>query len=303
MVGRLSYVSVLFLLAYQLVACELVAGVATPPLIAMVLAQLVITSRSGWIPGNRLLIIGHSKKLKQHLAQITARAAESKRYQRNRSTKTIFEEIKWRGGLLRWARRPPSESSSVKSNIDESSLDERIFDEENSKVDNGRRDSTKEGLEDNNGYTIRRGWKGSTWSPYLRDNLPSSKPDSVGQRALDATLSSNHPVQIQQDAWTPVKVGSSSTSRTCLTSHIKQESWARKVYADFTDQTPSGSWWKISRGEASPVAWPRTQTESKTYLESPLSDVTSGDETHDLLDAAGWLSSVNISFNLPPYRA
>lgn len=63
---------------------------------------------------------------------------------------------------MRWARRPPSESSSVKSNIDESSLDERIFDEENSKVDNGRRDSTKEGLEDNNGYTIRRGWKGST---------------------------------------------------------------------------------------------------------------------------------------------
>lgn len=85
--GRLSYVSVLFLLAYQLVACELVAGVATPPLIAMVLAQRLNTR-------NRLLIIGHSKKLKQHLAQITARAAESKSYQRNRSIKNNFKEIK-----------------------------------------------------------------------------------------------------------------------------------------------------------------------------------------------------------------
>lgn len=44
-----------------------------------------------------------------------------------------------------------SESSSEKSNVDESSLVERSSDEEDSEVDIGRGDNTKEGLEDNDG--------------------------------------------------------------------------------------------------------------------------------------------------------
>ena len=91
---------------------------------------------------------------KQHLAQITARAAES-----NKRRKTDQENQRRR--FLRKQREEEDywdehedlrlESSSEESNFAESSLDRHISDEENSEVDNGRGDGTQEGLGDDDG--------------------------------------------------------------------------------------------------------------------------------------------------------
>ena len=99
--------------------------------------------------------MGLSKKRKQHLTQITARAAENNKHRK------IDQENQRRRGFLRKQREEEdfwdededfrSESSSDDSNIDESSFDERSSDEENSGVDNGRGDGTQERLGDNNG--------------------------------------------------------------------------------------------------------------------------------------------------------
>ena len=94
--------------------------------------------------------MGLSKTRKQHLAQITARAAES-----NKRQKTDLENQRRRKFLRKqreeedyWDEHEDlqSESSSDESNFAESSLDGRSSDEENSEVDNRRGDGTQEGL-------------------------------------------------------------------------------------------------------------------------------------------------------------
>lgn len=96
--------------------------------------------------------MGLSRKRKQHLAQITARAAESKKHRK------IDEENRRRGRFLRkqreeedfWADEHEdfgSESSSDKSNIDESRLGGYSSDEENLDERENVGDGTQEGWE------------------------------------------------------------------------------------------------------------------------------------------------------------
>ena len=96
-----------------------------------------------------------SKKRKLHLAQMTARAAESKK------AWNIDVESQQKKRFLRKQREEEdfwdeyeglrSESSSDESRFDECSLDERSTDEESLEVDNRKGDNTQEGLGDNNG--------------------------------------------------------------------------------------------------------------------------------------------------------
>lgn len=98
--------------------------------------------------------MGLSKKRKEHLAQITARAAESKKA---RKIDGQSQQQKW---FLRKQREGrdehediQSESSSDESRFDESNLDEEDLelDDENTGVDDGRGDNTQEGLGDIDG--------------------------------------------------------------------------------------------------------------------------------------------------------
>lgn len=78
---------------------------------------------------NHLLTTGLSKKRKQHLARITARAAESNRYRRTDQENQLMRRF-WRKQRVDedyWDEREDfrSESSSDESKFAESSLDRR----------------------------------------------------------------------------------------------------------------------------------------------------------------------------------
>ena len=135
---------------------------------------------SGQIPGNHLLMMGLSKKRKQNLAQITARAAECKKQRK------IDQENQQNRRFLRKQREEEDfwdehedfrlESSSDESNFVELSLDGYSSDEENQDGrENRRGDSTQEGLGDDDGgvqlelnnHSIQPVWKNDA-GKYLR---------------------------------------------------------------------------------------------------------------------------------------
>ena len=98
--------------------------------------------------------MGLSKKRKQHLRRITARAAESHKHRK------IDRENERKKRFLRKQREEEdwdeyeeslSESSSHESNLEDSSLDKPSSGEGNLEVDNKRGDNTHEGLGDHDG--------------------------------------------------------------------------------------------------------------------------------------------------------
>ena len=117
--------------------------------------------RTSCIPVNHSLVMGLSKKRKQHLAQITALATESKK------TRKFDVQSQQEKRFLRKQREEDfldehedfqSDLSSDESRFDESSLDREGTDEEDSEVDeedlgvdDERGDNTQEGLGDNDG--------------------------------------------------------------------------------------------------------------------------------------------------------
>ena len=98
--------------------------------------------------------MGLSKKRKQHLAQITARAAENKKARKidlkSQQKRRFLRKQREEADFWDEHEDPRSESSSDESNFDESSHDEQSSNEESLEVDDGRGDNTQEGLGDNN---------------------------------------------------------------------------------------------------------------------------------------------------------
>lgn len=100
--------------------------------------------------------MGLSKKCKQHLSQITARAAESnkrKKVDQENQQKRRFLRKRRGEDFLDEYEAPESASSSDESILDEPSLDEPSSEEENS-VDNQDEENTYKGLGDNDGGVL-----------------------------------------------------------------------------------------------------------------------------------------------------
>ena len=143
--------------------------------------------------------MGLSKKRKQHLSLISARAAESHKHRKidreNERKKRFCDELE----------ELQSESSSDESNIEHSSLGEPSSDEDNMEVNNQRGDNTREGLGDQDGgvqlgvaeeRSFRPVWKDDAGS-YLRGmqgcgSSATEKRERRRNRELRKISFSNH---------------------------------------------------------------------------------------------------------------
>lgn len=151
-----------------------------------------------------LLITGLSRKRKQQLAHITARAAESHKSRKidrgNQRRKRFLRKQKEEEDFWDEHEDPQSESNSDESNFDESSLVERSSDKENVDADDGRGDNTKEGLGDDDGgiqlevedNNFRRVWKDDA-DGYLQGVRELEKSVSTIVDMFSTHLNKNRP--------------------------------------------------------------------------------------------------------------
>lgn len=107
------------------------------------------------------MILGLSKKCKQHLSLISARAAESHKYRKigreNERKKKFLKKQREEDNFWDEFEGLQSESSSDESSIEDSSLVEPSSDEDNFEVENKLGDNTNEGLGEKDGvYSCQR---------------------------------------------------------------------------------------------------------------------------------------------------
>ena len=124
--------------------------------------------------------MGLSKKRKQHLAQITALAAENKKARKidvqSQQKKRFLRKQREEDDFLDEHEDFQSDSSSDESRFEEFSLDREGTDEEDLEVDeeelgvdDGRGDNTQEGLGDNDGG-VKLEDKDPIFRPVCKDN-------------------------------------------------------------------------------------------------------------------------------------
>ena len=120
--------------------------------------------------------MGLSKKRKQHLSLISARAAESHKRRKidreNEQKKRFLRKQREEEDFWDELEEFQSESSSDESNIEDSSLDEPSSDEDNVEVDNRRGDNTHAGLGDQDGG-VQLGDKERSFRPVWKDDAGS----------------------------------------------------------------------------------------------------------------------------------
>ncbi len=116
--------------------------------------------------------MGLSKKRKQHLSQISARAAESHKHRKidreNERKKRFLRKKREEEDFWDELEEFQSKSGSDDSNIKDSSLDEPSSDEDNVVVDNRRGDNTHIGLGDEDGE-VQLGDKESSFRPVWKN--------------------------------------------------------------------------------------------------------------------------------------
>ena len=120
--------------------------------------------------------MGLSKKRKQHLSLITARAPESHKHrkidQEHERKKRVLKKQREDDDFWDEFEELQSESSSDDSGIEDSSLVEPSFDEDNLEVDNKRGDDTYEGLGDEDGG-VHIGVEERSFKPVWKDDADS----------------------------------------------------------------------------------------------------------------------------------
>ena len=120
--------------------------------------------------------MGLSKKRKQHLSLISARAAESHKHRKidreNKQKKRFLRKQREEEDFWDELEELQSESSLDESNTEDSSLDEPSSDEDNVEVDNKLGDNTYEGLGDQDGG-VQVGDKERSFRPVWKDDAGS----------------------------------------------------------------------------------------------------------------------------------
>ena len=119
--------------------------------------------------------MGLSKKRKQQLLQMSARAAESHKHRKidreNERKKRFLKKQREEEDFWDGYEEPLSESSSDESNIEDSSHDESSSEEGNFGLDDVRGDDTLEGLGDNGGIQLEV--KERSFKPIWKDDAGS----------------------------------------------------------------------------------------------------------------------------------